>query len=169
MVSEIRGVKCTKSLTCQLGVVALPPLSFSLSNIPHLASFSYCQRHVPFLDDSSAALDLERVYSFLDVKAPMKRLQIMNLEFQCHKTDVHITTVHPAVISQWKQFDSLLAGPDYASLRKINLEVLIVLILEYSDEIDSQWLVESVKRQLGLCFEHLGRSKAEFRIVVDVD
>ncbi|KAF4611127.1 hypothetical protein D9613_007179 [Agrocybe pediades] len=119
------------------------------------------------MDESAAALELARIHRILNLNGPMQRLETMELKIQSNSMGTPDVMIDPEAADQWRRIAELLAGPDYASLRKVKIDILFYVVVAYDIDIDMPIFNELMTAEMDSCFQNLARSKAGLQLSVD--
>lgn len=146
----------------------MPPVAFTLDRISNLTYLSYSQRHIPFFTPENYDQDLGKLFQLLRITNPMKRLEHIDLELQCHIAGIPDHALHAETIGQWRQFDELFSGPKYPILKYIYIKIFVEIILvSSSDDFDADVFIELITLQLRRCFIRLStRDQVVFKVDV---
>ncbi|KAF8202349.1 hypothetical protein BJ912DRAFT_944584 [Pholiota molesta] len=105
----------------------------NLGQIPNLEHFSYIQSKSsltsPFHNAPGFSSNLEMIHRLLQVNHPMRFLRTLNFDIAIPSIKVGMIYLPDTNIGDlWKSIDSILAGENYPSLSKIQLDFHIYVI-----------------------------------------
>ncbi|KAH9479282.1 hypothetical protein JR316_0007870 [Psilocybe cubensis] len=150
------------------GKFSVPPMALTLDRLVNLTYLSYSQRHIPWFTPENYDQNIGKLSQFLITKAPMKHLERIDLELQCHVAGVPDPSFDAETVAQWRHFDHVFSGPQYPALQYLFVKIFVEIILEsISDDFDVNIFTDLATLELERCFVQLStRDKTVFKVDV---